>query len=634
MPLLLRPILSPINLCLLAARRHTARSLSGALCTPRSFTAAAAGRWNAAIRRGLDSGLPAEAVSAFAAMLRAGARPDAFTLPLLNRAAASLPGRGGGITLGAAHSVGVRAGFGGDVYFCNTLVEAYARRGDVARAWQLFDEMRARDVVSWTSLVSAYAGAGDAREVSRLVAMMRADGCEPSAVTLAVMLRACTAGRDVAGGRQLHCYAVKSGWSGDVVVLNSILTHLSRSTGMDDAVRLFEQSPRSEAVSWNIMISEYSSEGSISKVVDMYERMRREEVCPSCDTLTSVVAVFAKGRCLRQGQKLHSFAVRSGLIDTILVASLMDFYGKCGELASSVQLFEEFGGKGSCIWSAMIAAFIHHGQFLDVIHLFGRMMDSYLVPSADVLQGLVISYTELGALRLGKATHGYIIRNNHAAESKSCALETSIVKLYARCGIIHLAERCFNGILHKDIISWSSMIETYTIHGNGRKALELFQQMLEEGARPNGVTFLSLLSACSHSGLVSEARELFDCMTRKFSITPELGHYTCMVDILGRSGNLEQAFQVISDMTVKPDGRIWGALLASCRTHSNSKLADFAAQKLMELEPNNVGYHVVFSNVQAGVSRWGEVEDIRSYMVEMDMQKSPAWSSVSDIAGI
>jgi pentatricopeptide repeat protein len=601
--------------------------------TLRSFAAAAnAAQWNAAVRHRLDSGLPAEAVSAFAAMLRAGARPDAFTLPLLNRAAALLPGRG--LAVGAAHSVGLRAGIGGDPYFCNTLLQAYARRGAVARARQLFDEMRSRDVVSWTSLVSAYAGAWDAQAVSLLVSTMRADGCEPSAATLAVLLRACMAERDAAAGGQLHCYAVKSGWSGDVVVLNSILTHLSRITGVDVAVRLFEQSPRSDVVSWNIIISEYSSEGRVSKVVDMYERMRREEVCPSCETLTSVVAAFAKCRHLRQGQKLHSFALKSGLIDTILVASFVDFYAKCGELPSSVQLFEEFRGKSYCIWSAMLAAFIHHGHFLDAIHLFGRMMDSSLVPSADVLRALVICYTELGDLRLGKVVHGYIIRNDYAAESQSCALETSIVKLYARCGNIHLAERCFSSILHKDIVSWSSMIETYTIHGDGRKAVALFRQMLEEGARPNGVTFLSLLSACGHSGLVSEARELFDCMTRKFGIAPELGHYTCMVDVLGRSGNLEEAVQVISGMTVKPDGRIWGALLASCKTHSNSKLANLAAQKLMELEPNNVGYYVVFSNVQAGGSRWGEVEDIRSSMVDKDMQKSPAWSCVSDIGGV
>uniref|UniRef100_A0A0D9W373 Pentacotripeptide-repeat region of PRORP domain-containing protein n=1 Tax=Leersia perrieri TaxID=77586 RepID=A0A0D9W373_9ORYZ len=596
------------------------------LLTPPSSSTT--GQWNDAIRDHLDSGHPAAAVSTFAAMLRAGARPDGYTLPLLNRAAASVPG-----LVGAAHSVGVRAGFAADVYFCNTLVDAYARRGMAARARKVFDEMPARDVVSWTSLVSAHAGVGDVREVSWLLSGMRVDGCEPSSVTLAVVLRACTNNEDASGGRQLHCYAVKSGLSDDLLVLNSVLTYLCRVPALEDAEALFEQSPRRDAVSWNIMISEYSSEGNISKVADLYQRMRREEVCPSCLTLTTVVGAFARCKCLPEGEKLHSFAIRSGLGDAILVASFVDFYAKCGILASSVQLFEEFNEAGSCVWSAMNWGFIYCGQFIEVIHLFGRMLDSSFVPSVDMLQGLVISYKELSALRLGKASHGYMIKNNYDAQSENSALETSIVKLYASCGNLNLAQRCFENIQQKDIVAWSSMIEAYAIHGYGMEALTLFHRMLDEGVRPNGVTFLSLLSACSHSGLVTEARELFDCMTRTFGITPELGHYTCLVDVLGRSGNLEDALHVISDMNVKPDGRIWGALLASCRTHSNGKLASFAAQKLMELEPGNVGYHVVFSNTQAGSDRWHEVESIRSSMVEMDLKKLPAWTCVPETGG-
>uniref|UniRef100_A0A804MHN4 Pentatricopeptide repeat-containing protein n=1 Tax=Zea mays TaxID=4577 RepID=A0A804MHN4_MAIZE len=313
--------------------------------------------------------------------------------------------------------------------------------------------------------------------------------------------------------------------------------------------------------------------------------------------------MFPRHKFLPHGKKLHSFAIRSGLMDTILVASFVDLYAKCGELVSSIQLFEEFNGGSKYLWSAMIWAFIYHGMFLDAIHLFERMMGSFYFPNADILRGLLVSYTEIDALRCGKATHGYIIRNNYAAESESCALDTALVKLYARCGDIHLAERCFSRTLQKDIVSWSSMIEAFTIHGH----------------------------ACSHSGLVSEARELFDCMTKKFRFAPELGHYTCMVDVLGRSGNLEEALQVISNMKVKADGRIWGALLGSCRIHSNSKLAYFAAQKLVELEPSNVGYHVLLSNIQAGGDRWAEVEDIRSSMEVMNMEKSPAWSCISDI---
>uniref|UniRef100_A0A0E0BNQ0 Pentatricopeptide repeat-containing protein n=1 Tax=Oryza glumipatula TaxID=40148 RepID=A0A0E0BNQ0_9ORYZ len=174
----------------------------------------------------------------------------------------------------------------------------------VARARKLFDEMPARDVVSWTSLVSGHAGVGDVREVSGLLSYLRLDGCEPSAVTLAVVLPACTAKEDVVGGGQLHCYAVKSGLSDNLLVLNSILTHLCRMPAFDDEVALFEQSPRRDEISWNIMIPEYSSEGNISKVAEMYQRMRREEMSPSFQTSTTAVAAFAKRKCLREGKRL------------------------------------------------------------------------------------------------------------------------------------------------------------------------------------------------------------------------------------------------------------------------------------------------------------------------------------------
>uniref|UniRef100_A0A0E0HQA7 Pentatricopeptide repeat-containing protein n=1 Tax=Oryza nivara TaxID=4536 RepID=A0A0E0HQA7_ORYNI len=321
-------------------------------------------------------------------MLRAGARPDGYTLPLLNRAAASLPAhRGEAGIVGAAHAVGVRTGFAANVYFCNTLVDAYARRGMVARARKLFDEMPARDVVSWTSLVSGHAGVGDVREVSRLLSGMRVDGCEPSAVTLTVVLRACTSNEDVVGGGQLHYYAVKSGLSDNLLVLNSILMYLCRMPALDDAVALFKQSPRREAISWNIMISEYSSEGNISKVAEMYQRMRREEVCPSCQTLTTVVAAFAKCKIQRHRQ-LH------------MVSHELELH-----LLLAVYRSNTF------VWANV--------KF-------------YICSSVDMLQGLVISYRELGALRLGKATHGYMIRNNYEAQSEKSALVTSIVKLYAR----------------------------------------------------------------------------------------------------------------------------------------------------------------------------------------------------------
>ncbi|XP_072971214.1 pentatricopeptide repeat-containing protein At4g35130, chloroplastic-like [Typha angustifolia] len=596
---------------------------------PCNLNKASIHQWNSILKDHVDSGLFDEALSIFSSLRSSGARPDHLTLPLVNRAVSSLTRR---FDVGeAVHCLGIRMGFCNDAYFCNTMIELHVRYGSICSARQMFDEMCVRDVVSWTSMISGYVQIGDCREASWLFHEMRMDGCGPSPVTLAIVLRACLIKKDSVGGRQLHGFAVKSGFEGHELVENSILTLLTKVGILQEAMEFFSRIQKRSVVSWNIMISGYSSVPDISKVIDLYEKMK-VEMNPSFETLTSVLSALTKCRHLRQGKKLHCVVVKIGFMDVILHASLLDLYAKCGELASSVRLFEEFNTKCSTTRTVMMWGFIQNGQFREAIDLFWRMQNEGFEPTAHSLQGLVVTYTHLGALQFGKGIHGYIIRSNFVADSKS--LETSILNMYANCGSIDLARRCFDRMADKDIIAWSSMIDGYAIHGYGIDALALFHQMQEEGIKPNSVTFLNALSACSHSGLVNEARKLFGCMIEKFGIIPELTHYTCMVDVLGRSGNLDEALGIINSMNIQPDGRIWGALLASCRIHSDVRIAIYAAQKLLDLEPNNIGYHVVLSNIQASNDKWNQVENIRKFMREKEFRKKPAWSCIEGKQGL
>ncbi|XP_072991675.1 pentatricopeptide repeat-containing protein At1g06140, mitochondrial-like [Typha latifolia] len=553
---------------------------------PCNLNKASIHQWNSILKDHVDSGLFDEALSIFSTLRSSGARPDRLTLPLVNRAVSSLTRR---FDVGeAVHCLGIQMGF-------------------------------------------CYVQIGDCREASSLFHGMRMDGCGPSPVTLAIVLRACLIKKDSVGGRQLHGFAVKSGFEGHELVENSILTLLTKVGILQEAMEFFSRIQKRSVVSWNIMISGYSSVPDISKVIDLYEKMK-VETNPSFETLTSVLSALTKCRHLRQGKKLHCVVVKIGFMDVILHASLLDLYAKCGELASSVRLFEEFNTKCSTTRTVMMWGFIQNGQFREAIDLFWRMQNDGFEPTAHSLQGLVVTYTHLGALQFGKGIHGYIIRSNFVADSKS--LETSILNMYANCGSIDLARRCFDRMADKDIIAWSSMIDGYAIHGYGIDALALFHQMQEEGIKPNSVTFLNAISACSHSGLVNEARKLFGCMIEKFGIIPELTHYTCMVDVLGRSGNLDEALGIINSMNIEPDGRIWGALLASCRIHSDVRIAIYAAQKLLDLEPDNIGYHVVLSNIQASNDKWNQVENIRKFMREKEFRKKPAWSCIEGKQGL
>ncbi|XP_018679537.2 putative pentatricopeptide repeat-containing protein At1g56570 [Musa acuminata AAA Group] len=600
---------------------------SNPIAEPKAFLIPSTDRWNSMIRAHVNSGHFHTALSLFSAMREGGARPDHYTFPLVNRAASSLANR---IDVGEAiHCLAVKAGFAGDVYFCNTMMEAYVRNGGVGMARRVFDEMCMRDVVSWTSLISGHARVGDFDEAFDLLHRMRAEGLQPSPVTLAVLLRACCAAEDVAGGCQLHGFVIKMGFGGHELVQNSILTMFSKLSCLEVAQKLFDDIQNRSVASWNILVSMYSSMGDVSGAIDSYEKMKMEW-SPSSETLTSLLSALAKSEDLRLGKWAHCHAVKAGQIDAILHASLVDFYAKCGELEFAVQLYEEAQTKSSTLWCIMLWGFLQNGEFLETVHLFQRMQEAGFMPGKDALRVLVMACSHLGVLMWGKGIHGYLIRNNtlEAGGSDDTALGTSVLNMYAKCGSIDLARRCFDRIAEKDIVAWTSMVEGYAVHGLGMEALDLFYRMKEEGVRPNSVTFLSLLSACSHSGLVREGCELFDCMITRYCIRPEISHYTCLVDLLGRSGRLGEALDVITGMIAEPDGRIWGALLASCRTHSDSVLGKYAAKKVFDLEPDNMGYQVVLSNIFAGDERWEETERTRKLMHREEVRKKPGWSCV------
>ncbi|KAG1364481.1 pentatricopeptide repeat-containing protein, chloroplastic-like [Cocos nucifera] len=596
-----------------------------ALSKPNTF------QWNSVMRAHVDAGFFDTAPSLFSAMREAGARPDHYTFPLANRAISS---RTEHFKLGEAiHCLGIQTGFDSDVYFCNTMIEVYVRSDFIGLARRLFDEMLVRDVVSWTSMISGYIQIGDIHQPFRLFHEMQREGLEPSSVTLAVILRACGVVKDVVGGSQLFGFVIKKGFESHELVQNSVLVVFGKAGCFKEMRELFTGIQMKSVVSWNVIMSAYYSMGDASQVVHCYEKMKTELI-PSHETLTLVISAFAKCGDLHQGRKVQCYAVKSGKIDVVLEASLVDFYAKCGELALAIQLFEEIEVKTSTSWSVMTWGFIQHDQFRDAIDLFQRMQSSGFEPSADILRGLVLSYTHFGALKLGRGVHGYLMKNKFGIGSDEKNLETSILNMYAKCGSIVPAQKCFDLMVLKDTVAWSSMIEGYAVHGLGSEALRLFHQMQEEGITPNDVTFLSLLSACSHSGLVSEGHEVFVCMTRNYGIKPDLNHYTCMVDLLGRSGKLREALEVINSMDAEPDGRIWGSLLASCRTYSEGRLGNHAAQKIFDLEPNNVGYHVVLSNIYAATGKWDFTKNIWKFMGDKGFVKRPGWSCMEEKGGL
>ncbi|KAK6124869.1 hypothetical protein DH2020_041403 [Rehmannia glutinosa] len=552
--------------------------------------------WNEVIKAHVNSGFIESAIFVYKLMRKKGVSCDGYTFPILSKLIVLL--ECGSSFAEMIHCVAMQMGFQSDVYFCNTMIDAYVKRGCFVNALRVFDEMPYRDLVSWTSMISGYVYEGNANGAFGLFNEMQKE-VEPNEVTIIVMLQMCSSVLEV---RQFHGYVIKCGSLIDQSLKNSILKMYTDIGSANDSEVLFQETPLRDVVSWNIMIHLYSSEGNTMKIIDCLNRMRCE-VKPSIETFTVIISGLEGCGNHSQGKQIYCLALKSGTLDDILMSSLLDLYAKSGDFEEAVKLFQQ-----------MLAA------------------DSQ--PETENMRSFVVAFMHLGALRLGKAVHGYFIRNFFSVSDESGrSLETSILNMYVRCGDISSARICFNRMRVKDLVTWSSMIEGYGTHGLGLEALKVFHQMNNEGIKPNNVTFLSLLSACSHSGLFHEGCKALNSMKWEFNIEPDLDHYTCVVDLLGRSGKIKEALSIILKLVDLPDGRIWSALLAAARVHEDRKIGEYAAEKVLELESDNAGYYTLFSNVQASVERWDEVEEVRSVMKEMNLIKHPGWSCL-EVKGV
>lgn len=580
--------------------------------------------WNLIIKVHVDLGAPHEGLVLYGRMRQSGIAHDRFTFPIVNRAVSAV--NGGVACAGMIHAVAMKMDLGSDVYFCNTLIDAYCKGRMTDCAAEVFERMPRRDLVSWTAMISGLLSDGSAEAAVDLFNAMRFE-FKPNSVTMIILLQGCCASERSFLGRQLHSLVLKSGLLWDAYVRNSVLRMYTGGRKFEEVQKFSNELDERDIVSMNILISFYSSKGDAERVSSLFNEIQ-QKVPLDAETLTSVVkALVNSSDSLIEGEKLHCLALKSGLCDFVLRTSLLDFYGKFRQIGKSEKLFEEIPHKTIITWNAMMSGFIRNGHFKEAIGVFRQMCCLGLEPGPEIFGSLINACALIGALQSGKEAHGYLIRNlmNHCWE-EHVIVDTSIINMYLRCGDISSARLYFDIMSVKDTITWSSMIEGYGTHGLGSEAIKLFHLMMEEGAEPNEVTFLSLLAACSHSGLVAEGCKFFSMMEWRFNVKPSLDHYTSLVDLLARSGRLKDALAVIIRKVFCPDGRIWGALLSASRVYGDSEIGKFAALRLLELESDNVGYYTLLSNVQASGGNWSQVELVRQEMNEKDLKKKPGWS--------
>uniref|UniRef100_A0A7N0ZVG3 DYW domain-containing protein n=1 Tax=Kalanchoe fedtschenkoi TaxID=63787 RepID=A0A7N0ZVG3_KALFE len=394
----------------------------------------------------------------------------------------------------------------------------------------------------------------------------------------------------------------------------------------DCAGALFDHIENSSSYLWNFMIRGYAVDGQFEKSLGFYKRMMKKGILPDKFAFPFALKSCAGLADLGSGKVVHQQLVCCGCGEDVFVnAGLIDMYAKCGEVGVARKVFDEMSMRDLVPWTSMISGYAHNGCSGEVLEFFELMRGSGLGSNRVSVLSALLACGNLGALRKGEVFHCYVLSTGFVSD---VLVATAVMDMYARCGSLPLACKLFEETHGRDVVCWSALIAIYGIHGHGKKAIEVFEQMVKENVRPNHVTFTNVLSACSHSGLLEEGERYFGLMSEGFGIAPKLSNYSCMVDLLGRAGKLAEAEKLIMNMPVKADVSIWGSLLSSCRTHGDLDLAERTADKIFELDPQHAGYHVLLSNVYAAKSRWKDVAKVRKTMEKARAGRIQGFSSI------
>ncbi|XP_042488301.1 pentatricopeptide repeat-containing protein At1g31920 [Macadamia integrifolia] len=428
--------------------------------------------------------------------------------------------------------------------------------------------------------------------------------------------------------KQVHAQFLKLGLNGDPRRSGSLVAACALSDwgNMDYACSIFRQIEEPGIFEFNTIIRGHVKDMDFQTALLLYGKMLERGIEPDNFTYPSLLKACAHLSAV-EGLQIHGHVFKLGFESDMFVQnSLINMYGKCGEVKHSFRVFEKMDGRSGASWGALIASHSSLGLWSECLRLFGDMSSEGCWRANErTLVSALSSCTHLGALDLGRCTHGYLLRNISVF---NVIVETSLIDMYVKCGSLEKGLSIFHKMPNKNQLSYSVMISGLAIHGRGKEALSVFSDMLEEGLKPDAVIYVGLLTACSHAGLVSEGRRCFDRMRLEHHIEPTIQHYGCTIDLLGRAGLLDEAYDLIKSMPMEPNDVVWRCLLSACRVYQNLELAKIAGGKLFQLDQHNAGDYVLLSNIYAQAHQWEDMARMRKDLAQRALTQTPGFSAV------
>uniref|UniRef100_A0A5K1AI81 Pentacotripeptide-repeat region of PRORP domain-containing protein n=2 Tax=Nymphaea colorata TaxID=210225 RepID=A0A5K1AI81_9MAGN len=487
------------------------------------------------------------------------------------------------------HCMAVKSGYDLDLLVANCLVDMYAKLGSMDEAESVFKTMLEHNTVSWNIMIAGHGQSGQAEKAMELMCLMQETGFQP-----------------------------------DEVTYGSLLGAFVKSNNLDTARMIFDQMANPSLTSWNTIVAGYCQQANDKEALTLFRQMQFSGIRPDRTTIAVILSSCAGLGLLHFGRQVHAASIKAILhLDVFVGSGLVDMYSKCKQINQAKLVFVKMTERDVVGWNSMICGLSLHALHGEAYMVFMQMLEDGTHPTQFSYASVLSSCARLSSLAQGKQVHSRIIKDGF---DNDIFVGSSLIDMYAKSGSIEDAYGCFLIMPERNIVSWNEMISGFAQSGHGNEAIKLFEQMLKSDEKPDSITFVSVLSACSHCGMVEEAIQYLHSMEEDYGLVPLADHYACVIDSLGRAGRLKEAEELIEKTEYKSDPVILGVLLGACRVHGNISIGKRVAEQLFEIEPHNPSSFVLLANIYSGLGMYDEASNVRKLMNEQRLIKDHAYS--------
>ncbi|XP_043709347.1 pentatricopeptide repeat-containing protein At3g05340-like [Telopea speciosissima] len=507
----------------------------------------------------------------------------------------------------------------------NSLIFMYSNCGELSYAAKVFDRMPIKDTISWNSLISGYLRVEEFETGFGFFKRMHSSGnFQFDPATLTAVLSACDKTDLLSVIKLIHCLVFLNGYEQEIPVANALITSYFKCGCDISGRRVFDEVSERNIITWTAVISGLAQRHFYEESFNFFLKMRSGSVVPNSLTYSSLLLACSGLRALKEGRQVHGLVLKSGFqSDLCIESALMDIYSKCNSVEDACQIFEAAEELDEVSMTVILVGLVQNGLEEEAVQFFVKMVTMGIEIDPNMVSAILGVFGMDTSMALGQQIHSLVIKKNFGVNA---FVSNGLINMYSKCGNLEESVKVFHQMVHRNSVSWNSMIAAFARHGRGFEALQLYEKMQLEGVEPTDVTFLSLLHACSHIGSVERGMEFLDSMTNIHGISPRVEHYACVVDLLGRAGCLNEAKRFIEGLQVDPGVLVWQALLGACSIHGDSTIGRYAADNLLLAAPESPTAYVLMANIYSSEGKWEARAKVIKRMKEMKVKKEAGMS--------